>query len=115
MAEKHRFKKNREFKQRLEEQEQNEVGDIRSFTFHRHDLNSGSERRPRSGRKDYDHDDRKGLDRKKSFGRDDRKKPFNRDDRRKSFEHDDRKHISRGKRDFGKMKSKPNFDDDDED
>jgi putative N6-adenine-specific DNA methylase len=115
MAEKHRFKKNREFKQRLEEQEQNEVGDIRSFTFHRHDLTSGSERRPRSGRKDYDHDDRKGLDRKKSFGRDDRKKPFNRDDRRKSFEHDDRKHISRGKRDFGKMKSKPNFDDDDED
>ena len=36
MAEKHRFKKNREFKQRLEEQEQNEDGDIRSFTFHRH-------------------------------------------------------------------------------
>lgn len=38
MAEKHRFKKNRDFKQRLEEQEQNEDGDIRSFTFHRHDL-----------------------------------------------------------------------------
>ena len=38
MAEKHRFKKNREFKQRLEEQEQNEDADIRSFTFHRHDV-----------------------------------------------------------------------------
>jgi len=38
MAEKHRFKKNREFKQRLEEQEQNEDGDIRSFTFHKHDV-----------------------------------------------------------------------------
>jgi putative N6-adenine-specific DNA methylase len=38
MAEKHRFKKNREFKQRLEETEQNETGDIRSFTFHRHEL-----------------------------------------------------------------------------
>ena len=38
MAEKHRFKKNREFKQRIEEQEQNEDGDIRSFTFHKHDV-----------------------------------------------------------------------------
>lgn len=38
MGEKHRFKKNRDFKQRLDEQEQNEDGDIRSFTFHRHDL-----------------------------------------------------------------------------
>lgn len=38
MAEKHRFKKNRDFKQRLEEQEQNEEADIRSFTFHRHDV-----------------------------------------------------------------------------
>ena len=38
MAEKHRFKKEREFKKRLEETEQNEEGDIRSFTFHHHDL-----------------------------------------------------------------------------
>ena len=38
MAEKHRFKKNREFKKRLEEQEENEDADIRSFTFHRHDV-----------------------------------------------------------------------------
>lgn len=34
MAQKHRFKKNREFKQRLEEEEANEDGDIRSFRFH---------------------------------------------------------------------------------
>ena len=34
MAEKRRFKKNREFKQRLEEEEENESGDIRSFKFH---------------------------------------------------------------------------------
>ena len=34
MAEKHRFKKNREFKERLEEQETNSEADIRSFTFH---------------------------------------------------------------------------------
>lgn len=34
MAQKHRFKKNREFKERLEQQEENETGDIRSFKFH---------------------------------------------------------------------------------
>lgn len=34
MAEKHRFKKMREFKQRREDLEQNEQGDITSFTFH---------------------------------------------------------------------------------
>jgi putative N6-adenine-specific DNA methylase len=36
MAQTHRFKKEREFKQRLTEQEENEDADIRSFTFHRH-------------------------------------------------------------------------------
>ncbi len=38
MAQKHRFKKNREFKRRLEESEENEESDIRSFTFHSHNL-----------------------------------------------------------------------------
>ena len=33
MAQKHRFKKNREFKQRMEQEEANETGDIRSFRF----------------------------------------------------------------------------------
>ncbi len=45
MAQAHRFKKERDFKQRLTEQNENEDGDIRSFTFHRHDLTE--ERRPR--------------------------------------------------------------------
>ena len=36
MAEKHRFKKNREFKKRMDENEANEKGDIRSFVFHKH-------------------------------------------------------------------------------
>lgn len=40
MSEKHRFKKEREFKKRLDEQEENEDGDIRSFTFHKHELQS---------------------------------------------------------------------------
>ena len=34
MAEKHRFKKEREFKKRLDEQEENEGADIRNFKFH---------------------------------------------------------------------------------
>ena len=51
MAEKHRFKKNREFKQRITEQEENEEGDIRSFTFHRHDrFEQKNDRRPRESK-----------------------------------------------------------------
>lgn len=34
MSQKHRFKKEREFKKRLSDNEENEAGDIRSFTFH---------------------------------------------------------------------------------
>ena len=63
MAEKHRFKKNREFKQRLEETEQNEEADIRSFTFHRHDLKKDNRefRKNREDREDRnDRNDRKG-------------------------------------------------------
>ena len=51
MAEKHRFKKNREFKQRLDEQEENENSDIRSFTFHRHELDSKDSRDSRYSRR----------------------------------------------------------------
>jgi len=36
MAEKHRFKKNREFKKRLDDLEESETSDIRSFKFHEH-------------------------------------------------------------------------------
>lgn len=49
MAEKHRFKKNREFKQRLTEDEENAEADIRSFKF-----------RSLERRRDRDDDDRKG-------------------------------------------------------
>lgn len=48
MAQKHRFKKNREFKQLLDEQESNEEGDIRSFKFH-------TIKAPRLGRHDDEH------------------------------------------------------------
>ena len=46
MAEKHRFRKEREFKKRLSEQEENEDGDIRSFKFH-----TMEERKPGNARK----------------------------------------------------------------
>ena len=75
MAEKHRFKKNREFKQRLDEQEQNEDGDIRSFTFHKHELGDrprtsrprrfeDSDERPRRPRRFEDSDERPRRPRK---------------------------------------------------
>lgn len=57
MAQKHRFKKEREFKQRITEQEENEADDIRNFTFHKHDISFG-----------------KGHERKSHFG--DRAKLF---------------------------------------
>ena len=51
MAEKRRFKKNREFKQRLEEDASNEEGDIRTFTFHHHRLGSFRRDEENTGRK----------------------------------------------------------------
>ena len=60
MAQKHRFKKNREFKQRLEEEESNEEGDIRTFRFHKFDDHA------------FANDDHKRTDRRpKRFGDDD--------------------------------------------
>ena len=48
MAEKRRFKQNREFKKRLDEQEENEGADIRSFKFH--SLEPKETRKPREPR-----------------------------------------------------------------
>ena len=51
MADKHRFKKNREFKKRIEEEDDNEEGDIRTFKFHKISFkdsgDGGRERRKR--------------------------------------------------------------------
>lgn len=82
MAQKHRFKKEREFKRRLDEQEENEEGDIRSFKFH------SLEERPRSDRRDRD--DRPFGDRDRKFGSRDRK-----------FGDRDRKFGGKGDRKFG--------------
>ena len=96
MAQKHRFKKEREFKQRLEETEQNEEGDIRSFTFHHHDLEDRNNRSIRSNRNNReDREDRRGGKKEKG-GR---------------FDRGDRK-FKKGERNFPK---KRRFDDDEED
>ena len=97
MAQKHRFKKEREFKQRLEETEQNEEGDIRSFTFHHHDLEDRNNRNIRSNRNNReDREDRRGGKKEKG-GR---------------FDRGDRK-FNKAERNFTKKKRR--FDDDEED
>ena len=58
MSEKHRFKENREFKKWLEEHEENEEGDIRTFKFHKFELGNqgsrdGERRRDDRGRRDF--------------------------------------------------------------
>ena len=115
MAQKHRFKKEREFKKRVSEETENEEADIRSFQFHSHRLEDFEKRRneirrggrPRvgaGGRRDDD-DDRKGG---RSFGG---KRGGDRNDRnnkRGGFKGD-----RRGGKNFGgKRGSKPSFDTD---
>ena len=92
MAEKHRFKKEREFKKRLDEQEENEDGDIRSFKFH--SLEKKEFKRPREAREPRE--SRESRESRNSRGsrdsrgfRDSRdfKKPFKKNNRR--FRDDD--------------------------
>jgi len=125
MAQKHRFKKEREFKKRVSEETENEEADIRSFQFHSHRLEDFEKRRneirrggrPRvgAGRRDDD-DDRKGS---RSFGgkrggdrndRNNKRGGFkgDRNDKRGGFKGD-----RRGGQNFGgKRGSKPSFDTD---
>ena len=60
MAEKHRFKKNREFKQRLDEESENEEGDIRSFTFHHHQIDTFKQKESREDKRQSRDNDRGG-------------------------------------------------------
>ena len=115
MAEKHRFKKNREFKQRLTEQEENEDSDIRSFTFHKHDVvlrksKPYSDEKPSRGKSD-----------RPSRGKSDKpsRDKFNKPSRGgKSFNRRGNDRFSRndgpGKRSYGKNTNRFH-DDDDED
>ena len=97
MAQKHRFKKEREFKKRISEETENEDGDIRSFQFHSHrledfekrrqEIRNGGAGRPRvgagGGRRNGDDRDRKGGNRR--FGGDKRGGSFSGDKRGGSF------------------------------
>jgi len=111
MAEKHRFKKNREFKQRMTDEEENEEGDIRSFKFHSFEKNYLGERKG---------DERERISRR--FSRDDdRRKHFDRDDDRRGGKRFDRKGkgFDRGSKGFdrgnkGFDKRKKNFDNDED-
>lgn len=121
MAQKHRFKKEREFKRRLDEQEANEEGDIRSFSFHKHDIGDLGFRKERTGRNDGD-ERRTGRNERggKRFGRGDREeRGFGRFDRSKRDERG-RKRFERGSKRFdrsdkrgGLGKKNRRFDDED--
>lgn len=99
MAEKHRFKKEREFKKRLDEQEENEGSDIRSFTFHslERTVNFGNrkerkDKEPR-GRRDFDRDE----------------KPYNKGGKR--FDRKQDKRFEKNTRKGGKKTYGKNFED----
>ena len=85
MAQAHRFKKEREFKQRITEQEQNEEGDIRSFTFHKHELWEPT-RKSRDGER-------------RSFKDDGERKGAKGDGERRSFKGDGERKGFKGNRD----------------
>lgn len=99
MAEKHRFKKEREFKKKLDAEVTVDTDDIRSYTFKNHftkDLERNNDRRKeRSTKKDdrgagkRDRGDR-GFDRsKKSFDKGNKRGGRDFGKRRKDFEHDE--------------------------
>ena len=110
MAEKHRFKKNREFKKRLDEEAENEEADIRSFKFRsmdRRNDNDGAKRGGKSfGGKRFDRDDSKSFGGKRDGKRDDKSFSRGRDDKGfgKGF---------KGDRKGGKGFNKNKYDDED--
>lgn len=125
MAQKHRFKKNRDFKQRITDEEANEQADIRSFKFRSFEVNHLGEpikkrNRPfdddsrernrdnnRFSGKRFKNDERDGNRRDRGNKREDRRfgkndRRFGKDDRRfgkddKRFEKDDRRFKKGGK------------------
>ena len=121
MAEKHRFKKNREFKQRLEEEASNEEGDIRTFTFHHHRIDSFKRedekprRRPDNERRFRDNDRREGGDRRQKGGnrREGDFRKFKDGGRR--FGDNDRPRRDNRRRDFRNDRRESNRRDDNED
>lgn len=104
MAETRRFKKNRDFKRRFEEEEENEEGDIRSFTFHSFERDYRGQLRPQQKlRRDNDdeHNDHRGGRRfeqgRKPFGKGERK--FGKEERRPGR---DNRHFDKREKRFGR-------------
>lgn len=90
MAQKHRFKKNREFTKRLEEESSNAEGDIRNFTFHKHEIDGFSGRKKHTTRDhddSHDNENRRGKRGNSFGGRDERKgnKRFDKGNKRNGF------------------------------
>lgn len=82
MAQKHRFKKEREFKKRLDENEVNAEGDIRSFTFHSLEARNDDRKRNYKGFRGVN-------ERRAKFGDEDEYgKRFSRSGDKKTFEND---------------------------
>ena len=106
MAEKHRFKENRDFKKRLAEAEDNEEGDIRTFKLHKFEFDGRSlrdrdRRRDDRDRRDYGRGRRDDNDRGgRGYGRGGR--DF--DDRGRRPDHRGGRDFkgSRDRKDFGK-------------
>ena len=72
MAQKNRFKKHREFKQRLEETQENEAKDIRSFILHPFSHQSFEKKKEEKHRKERSTEERKPRPFAKSGYRNDR-------------------------------------------
>ncbi len=111
MAQKHRFKRNRDFKRRIEDTEENEEGDIRSFTFHSHDLDLRQKRSwgERDGRSSWDREKQGKSDRggRSSWDRE-KSRRGDRDERRTGNRSSwDRDKQGKGRREerFGKGKA----------
>ena len=98
MAEKRRFKQNREFKKRLDEQEDNAEADIRSFKFH------SLERKEAKPSRD-NRDSRSSRESRDS--RNSRDSRFSRDNR-------DSRKFNKGGRGFDKRKNNRRFDNDED-
>ncbi len=107
MGEKHRFKKEREFKKRLDEQEENESADIRSFKFH-----SFERHEDRREDRNFHRDDKRDLRGEKKDFRGDRK--VFKDDHKNRFPKDrfSKKPFNKGGRDFGNKNRRFDHDED---
>ena len=91
MAEKRRFKQNREFKKRLDEEQENADADIRSFKFRSLEKKESNREFRRDEKKAFSKDDR---DNRKPFRKNDRddRRPFRKNDRdKKSFKKNNRR------------------------